>query len=54
MATVYKVDMKIVSAFVNYNEEELERKLGNIIENWRDIETGLGLESIDIKVTKVK
>jgi len=52
MATIYKIDMEIVSEFCAYNEGQLQQRLLDMIKEWRDPETRLGLLAHDIKVTK--
>ena len=53
MASVFKIEMNIVSEFVNYNEQELHTRLTEAIKEWKDKESGLGLLPYDMKVTRI-
>lgn len=48
MATVYKVEMEVVSEFVSLSDNEIETILKSTIEKWRSLKTGLG-----VRVTKI-
>lgn len=54
MATIYKVKIKTVSAFCNYKEEHVKQILEKFLKEYRDKETGLGFESTEVEVEKVK
>jgi hypothetical protein len=52
MATIYKVEMEIVSEFCSYHPDQLSDVLEKIIHNWKDEETGLRLIVKNISVEK--
>lgn len=54
MATIYSIKIKTVSAFVNYNESEIKEIFQSFIKKYRHETTGLGFESTEIDVIKVK
>lgn len=49
MATIYKTEIKMVSPFCAYTEEDMEKILNTLIKSYKN-NSGLGFESIDIKV----
>jgi hypothetical protein len=53
MATVYKIEIETVSAFVAYPEEEVKKILEEFLKNYKDKKTRLGFESTEVKVTKI-
>lgn len=50
MATVYNLNIKTVSAFSKYPEEEVCKIIKNLIDNYKHPETGLGFESTEISI----
>jgi uroporphyrinogen-III decarboxylase len=52
MATVYKIQGEFTSAFVNYPPEEIKAIIENYLSTHQDSKTGLGFESIHIKVER--
>jgi len=52
MATVHRIEGEFVSAFVNYPPKDIETELNKFLNSYRDDATGLGLESINIKVER--
>ena len=52
MATVYKIQIKTVSAFVNYNEEYVKKIFEKFLKEYKDDVTELGFESTEIEVEK--
>lgn len=53
MATVYKIKIKTVSAFVNYNEAEITEIIEKLLKEYKDNKTGLGFEATEIDVERV-
>tara|TARA_R110000850_G_scaffold34024_3_gene92275 strand:- start:209 stop:373 length:165 start_codon:yes stop_codon:yes gene_type:complete len=53
MATVYKIKIKTVSAFVNYNEAQITEIIEKLLKNYKDKQTGLGFEATEIDVERV-
>jgi hypothetical protein len=49
MATIYKFEVKAVSAFKAYHEDVIKEIIENALNNFVDENTGLTLESIEIK-----
>ena len=49
MATLYRFDVKCVSAFCAYDQEFIQELIENALKDFQDKETGLKLESIEIK-----
>jgi len=49
MATLYRFDVKCVSAFCAYDKEFVEKLIENALKDFQDKETGLKLESINVK-----
>ncbi len=54
MATVYNTKIELVSPFVNYSEKGLCVILEKLLKEFKNIENGLGFESIKINVEKLK
>ena len=52
MATIYNIDMEIVSEFSSYSELELNKILSELIENYRNNDNGLGLKVTEIRIRK--
>jgi hypothetical protein len=52
MATIYKFNVRCVSAFCAYEQKLIENIVRDALNNWVDPVTGLTLESIEINVTK--
>lgn len=52
MATVYNVNMRIVSDFCNYSEDELEGIIVGVIKSYVDERSGLKLRLSDITTRK--
>jgi hypothetical protein len=53
MATVYKIKIKTVSAFINYNEKEVTEIIEKLLKNYKDEKTGLGFEATEIDVERL-
>jgi len=53
MATVYKIKIKTVSAFVNYNEAQITEIIEKLLKEYKDKQTGLGFETTEIDVERV-
>ena len=53
MATVYKIKIKTVSAFVNYNEAKMTEIIEKLLKDYKDEQTGLGFEGTEIDVERV-
>lgn len=54
MATVYKIKIKTVSAFVNYDEKTITEIIEKLLKEYRDEKTGLGFEGTEINVERVR
>ena len=54
MATVYKIKIKTVSAFVNYNENAMTEIIEKLLKEYIDEKTGLGFEATEIDVERVR
>jgi hypothetical protein len=52
MATVYKFQVKCVSPFCTFKTEEIKRIIEDALIKWKDDETRLKLESIEVKEIK--
>jgi len=52
MATVYNIEIKTVSAFVNYNEKYMEEMFSKFLEDYKDKDNNLGFECTEIKVKR--
>jgi len=50
MATVYKIKIKTVSAFCNYNEAQMTEIIEKLLKEYKDKQTGLGFEATEIDV----
>jgi hypothetical protein len=53
MATVYKIKIKTVSAFVNCNEKDMTEIIEKLLKDYKDKKTGLGFEAIEIDVERL-
>lgn len=53
MATLYNIKIKVVSAFVNYNEATMTTIVEKLLKEYRDPKTGLGFEGIEIDVERI-
>ena len=53
MASVYKVEIKTVSAWSNYPPAYLEKLLKEFLEKHRDKDTGLRFESTEVVVKRI-
>ena len=53
MASVYKVEIKTVSAWSNYPPAYLEKLLKDFMEKHRDKDTGLRFESTEVVVKRI-
>lgn len=53
MATVYKVEMEIVSEFCSYPPDELKGIIAGVLKSYVDERNGLKLRVGDIDVRKV-
>jgi len=53
MATLYKIKIKTVSPFINYNEGHITEIIDKFLKEYRDPKTGLGFEGTEIDVKRV-
>ena len=53
MATVYKIEIETVSAFVNYNEKYIKDLFEKFLKEYKDPELKLGFESTEIEVSRI-
>jgi len=53
MATVYRIKIKTVSAFVNYNEKAITEIIEKLLKDYKDEKTGLGFEATEIDVERL-
>jgi len=53
MATVYKVKIKTVSAFVAHDEAHVTEIFEKFLKDYRDPKTGLGFEATEIDVERI-
>jgi hypothetical protein len=51
MATVYNIKIKTVSPFIGYSNKYVATVLKGFLQQYKDIETGLGFESTEIEVS---
>lgn len=49
MATLYRFDVKCVSAFCAYDQEFIQQLIEDTLKDFQDKDTGLKLESIEVK-----
>lgn len=52
MATIYNIQIKTVSPFVNYTEQEIENLFKQFLLDYKNPTTGLKFESTEIIVEK--
>lgn len=52
MATIYKIKIKTISAFVAHDEKYVQQVFEKFLKTYKDEYTGLGFESIKVKVNK--
>ncbi len=52
MATVYKIKIKTVSAFVNYDEKYMKELLEKFLKEYRDKDNKLGFENTEVEVER--
>jgi isochorismate hydrolase len=52
MATIYKFDVRCVSAFQAYPEDMIQKVIEDALRDFRDTYTRLQLESIEVKPKK--
>lgn len=52
MATIYKITIKTVSPFCNYDEAYIKKMFGKFLKEYRDKENNLGFESTEIEVKR--
>jgi len=52
MATVYKIEIKTVSAFCAYDEKYMKEMLEKFLKEYKDEKTKLGFENTEIKVER--
>lgn len=50
MATVYKFKVKCVSVFCAYTREQVAKIIEEALKKYKDPETGLRLESIEVRI----
>lgn len=53
MATVYKIEIKLVSPFVNHDESYIEKLFKDFLTNHVDENTAQRFESIEVDVEKI-
>ena len=53
MATLYKIKIKTVSPFANYDEDHMVELFKKFIQDYRHPVTGLGFEGTEIDVERV-
>ena len=53
MATLYKIKIKTVSAFCNYDEKYITDMFDKFLKDYKDKETGLGFEGTEIDVERL-
>ena len=53
MATLYKIKIKTVSAFCNYDEKYIIEMFSNFLKEYKDKDNGLGFEGTEIYVERV-
>ncbi len=53
MATVYKIEIETVSAFVNYDEKYIKDMFEQFLKDYKDKKTNLGFENTDIMVKRI-
>ena len=53
MATVYRIKIKTVSAFLNYNEKDMTEIIEKLLKDYKDKKTGLGFEATEIDVERL-
>jgi len=49
LATIYKLEVKCVSAFCMYSNNIIEDIITKVLTEWKDKHSQLGLESIEVK-----
>ncbi|HMT01697.1 MAG TPA: hypothetical protein PKD00_00065 [Burkholderiales bacterium] len=52
MATIYKIEIKTVSAFCAYDEKYIKEMFEKFLKEYKDKKSNLGFESTEIKVTR--
>lgn len=52
MATIYKVEIETVSAFVNYDEKHMEELFKKFLKEYKDPKTGHKFENTKVKVKR--
>lgn len=52
MATIYKIKIKTVSSFCNYDEKHIEKIFNKFLKEYKDGETKLGFENTEIEVER--
>ena len=52
MATIYKIEIKTVSAFTNYSPQQMQEILQQMIEDHRN-KNGQGFESTEVNVERI-
>ena len=53
MSTIYKIKIKTVSPFMNWDEEYMIKMFEVFLRDYRDDKTGMKFESTKIKVEKL-
>lgn len=53
MATVYKVEIKTVSAWQAYPEDYVKEMFEKFLKEYEDEKTGLGFENSEVEVKKI-
>ena len=53
MATVYKIKIKTVSTFCNYDEKTMTEIFEKFLKDYKDEKTGLGFENTEIDIERL-
>jgi hypothetical protein len=54
MATVYKIEMEVVSDFCSYTEEQMKQIVSKLINGYVNPKTKLGLYIHQMQLSKIK
>lgn len=53
MATLYKIQIKTISPFINYSEEYMTEMFEKFMKEYRDYDTGMKFEATEIEVERL-